>query len=71
MTGRRQYNSPEHESLLAVGRCLRLHKGQQDAGRRVSELLNQFGVVGVFELSPWGANFCRKILEGQLPRCSS
>lgn len=61
------YNGPEHESLLAIGRCLWLHFGQQDANRRVFGLLQQFKVVSIFQLSPFGANFCRKVLEKQLP----
>lgn len=64
----RHYYGPEHESLLAVGRCLWLHFGQQDANRRVFGLLAQFKVTSIFHLSPFGANFCRKILEEQLPR---
>jgi hypothetical protein len=65
----RLYSSPEHESMLAVGRCLRLHRGQQEAGQRFADLLRQFKVTSAFELSPFGANFCRKMLEAQLPRC--
>jgi hypothetical protein len=63
----RLYNGPEHESLLAIGRCLWLHCGRVEANRRVFDLLAQFKVTSIFHLSPFGANFCRKILEKQLP----
>jgi hypothetical protein len=63
----RLYNSPEHESLLAIGRCLRLHLGPKLAGQRFLGLMQQFKVTSMFELSPFAANFCRKILEKQLP----
>jgi hypothetical protein len=63
----RRHISPEHESLLAVGRCLRLHRGPREANRLFQGLLDQFLVVSLFDLSPFAANFCRKILEKLLP----
>ena len=59
--------SPELESFAAVVRCLRLHRGPRDTYRLYRGLLDQFGARDAFALSPFAANFCRKILEKLLP----
>lgn len=61
------FESPEHESLRAVVRCLTVNFGQADAHCRV-EQARKFWRVGRFsELSPFGANAVRKTLEKALP----
>lgn len=63
----RRYDSPEHESLRAVTRCLILHFGRLDGMFRAYSLFQRLGVQYGADLSPVGANFARKILEKQLP----
>lgn len=64
---RRTYNAVEHESLRAVMRSMFVHFGARDAYRRTSELLNYMNARYVSDLSPAGANYCRKQLERMLP----
>lgn len=62
----RTYNSPEHESLRAVIRCLVLH--WRDEGEAyVAGALTGMGVENIDALSPFGANFTRKLIEKHLP----
>lgn len=62
----RTYNGPEHESFRAVARCMLVNFGANGL-RCVDGLLNYMGVRNADELSPFGANYCRKHLEKQLP----
>ncbi len=66
----RTFNSPEHESFRAVTRCMSVAFGQ-DATRRIRGLLGYMGVSCSSQLSPEGANYCRKLLERQLPECNA
>lgn len=59
--------SPEHESLLATGRCLALHRGEQEAARHLNGVARQLGAARHDDLSPYLANKARKFLEPMLP----
>ncbi|WP_316397315.1 hypothetical protein [Bradyrhizobium sp. 33ap4] len=59
--------SIEHESLRAVMRCYMVNFGWDEALRRRDELLGYFKVKAWNDMSPFGANVCRKIIERQLP----
>jgi hypothetical protein len=60
-------HSPEHESLLAVGRCLALHRGAQEAARHLDGVARQLGAAACSDLSPYLANKARKFLDPLLP----
>lgn len=61
------YDSPEHESLRAIVRCTLANFGQPYAEARTTELKRFFRIDGFEQLSPFGANKCRKLLQDQLP----
>lgn len=62
----RTYDGPEHESFRAVQRSMWVNYGW--LGRdRVSAALKFMGVASHYQLSPWGANRVRKMLQEQLP----
>jgi len=62
----RLYDSPEHESFRAAARCMLVNFGENGV-RAVDNLLQYMGVRRAEELSPVGANYCRKLIEQQLP----
>lgn len=64
------YNSPAHESLRAVTRCLMVYHGEAAARARAAELLAFMRVSFGSQLSPDGAYYCRKLLEKSLPRAA-
>lgn len=63
--------SAEHESLHAVCRSIALRFGADDGARRIREAMAAMRVVNGDQLSPFGANFIRKLLERSLPECVS
>lgn len=67
LLSRHAYNSAEHESLRAVIRSMIVRFGTDDAYRRMNGVLNYMGARYASDLSPSGANYCRKHLEWMLP----
>ena len=63
--------SAEHESLVAVFRSMLVVFGNFEASRRATGLLHFMGVRDHNDLSPMGANYCRRHLEKQLPECDA
>lgn len=61
------YDEVEHESLRAIVRCTLVNYGRAYTEARTTELKRFFRVERFEQLSPFGANKCRKLLEKQLP----
>lgn len=65
-----RYDSPEHESLRATIRCLRVNFGPEGETTAREFIAGAFRANSPDELSPFGANYVRKNLERALPRCA-
>lgn len=63
----KRYDSPEHESLRATIRCLRVNFGAFGENMARTFIASAFRVNEPEQLSAFGAHFCRKHLERALP----
>lgn len=62
-----RYDSPEHESLRAVIRCMTVNFGPAGTARAREFIACAFRVNEPEQLSAFGAHYCRKHLERALP----